>query len=54
MVNLYQSKTNHVTPKQAEFFRTWEHLINLEERELVRYRKEMWTMSPEERQSVGR
>lgn len=54
MVDLYQQKTAHVTQAQGDFFREWEHLINLEERELVRYRKEMWTMGPEERQSIGR
>lgn len=54
MTELFQRKTGHVTRAQADFFREWEHLLNQEERELVRYRKEIWTMSPEDRQSVGR
>lgn len=54
IVNLYESKTSHLSKQHTEFFSEWEHLINLEEREAARNRKEIWTMTAEERQQAGR
>jgi DNA replication ATP-dependent helicase Dna2 len=47
-------KTSHLTPAHAEFFARWETLIALEEQDLVRFRKELWTMGAEERERHGR
>ncbi|KAG8741434.1 Tripartite DNA replication factor [Ceratobasidium sp. 414] len=47
-------KTSHLTPAQAEFFARWETLIALEEQDMVRFRKELWTMRAEKREKQGR
>ncbi|GAA5923588.1 hypothetical protein JCM1841_001292 [Sporobolomyces salmonicolor] len=51
---IYEEKTGHLTEEHAEFFRKWEKLISFEEQELVRFKKEIWTMEAEERAQVGR
>ncbi|CEQ40945.1 SPOSA6832_02624, partial [Sporobolomyces salmonicolor] len=51
---IYEEKTAHLTEEHAEFFRKWEKLISFEEQELVRFKKEIWTMEAEERAQVGR
>lgn len=47
-------KTTHLTPAQSEFFARWETLIALEEQDMVRFRKELWTMGAQERETHGR
>ncbi|CAE6444548.1 unnamed protein product [Rhizoctonia solani] len=47
-------KTTHLTSTQKEFFAHWETLIALEEQDMVRFRKELWTMGAEEREKHGR
>ncbi|KAI9068877.1 Dna2-domain-containing protein [Trametes sanguinea] len=54
IADIYQLKTGHLTPDQAGFFKKWEALISLEEKDLVRFRKELWTMTAEEREEKGR
>ncbi|QRV93352.1 DNA replication ATP-dependent helicase Dna2 [Ceratobasidium sp. AG-Ba] len=49
-----KDKTSHLTPAQAEFFARWETLIALEEQDMVRFRKELWTMGAEKREKLGR
>ncbi|KAL7342171.1 AAA domain-containing protein [Rhodotorula toruloides] len=51
---IYAEKTDHVTAAHAEFFKQWERLISLEEQELVRFKKEIWTLQAEEREQLGR
>lgn len=51
---IYQRKTEHLTESQCEFFRKWEALISLEEQDILRFRKELWTMGAEDRESHGR
>ena len=51
---LYEKKTGHLTESQCEFFRKWEALISLEEQDLTRFKKELWTMGAEEREAHGR
>ena len=54
IADIYMLKTGHLTPTQAAFFKKWEALISLEERDIVRFRKELWTMSAVEREEKGR
>jgi DNA replication ATP-dependent helicase Dna2 len=54
LLDLYENKTSHLSSRHLHFFRKWERLVSLEERELVRYRKEIWTISAAERQDLGR
>ena len=51
---IYEEKTDHLTPEHSTFFKKWERLISLEEQEMVRFKKEIWTMGAEERAKVGR
>lgn len=51
---MYERKTGHLTESQCEFFRKWEALISIEEQDLVRFKKELWTMGAEDRESHGR
>ncbi|GAA5863149.1 hypothetical protein JCM3774_001437 [Rhodotorula dairenensis] len=51
---LHESATGHLTDEEAAFFARWERLITFEEQELVRFKKEIWTLQAEERESLGR
>lgn len=51
---MYALKTSHLTPTHTAFFKKWEALISLEEQDLVRFRKELWTMGAAEREEKGR
>ncbi|KZV80237.1 Dna2-domain-containing protein [Exidia glandulosa HHB12029] len=51
---LWLEKTNHLTDAQCAFFEQWERLISLEEAEMTRFRRELWTMSAREREVRGR
>ncbi|KAF7298895.1 DNA replication helicase [Mycena indigotica] len=52
--DIYQLKTSHITSEQAEFFKQWEALLSLEEQDLLRFRKELWTMGAAQREAKGR
>lgn len=54
IADTYELKTSHLTPSQCAFFKQWESLIALEEQDLIRFRKELWTMGAPERERVGR
>lgn len=54
IAELYESRTSHLTTRHAEFFRYWDSLISLEERELDRFHNELWTMTAEAREKYGR
>ncbi|GAA5836873.1 hypothetical protein JCM9279_007686 [Rhodotorula babjevae] len=51
---LFEERTGHLTAEHAAFFQHWERLISFEEQELVRYKKEIWTLTADEREKVGR
>ncbi|GAA5899795.1 bifunctional ATP-dependent DNA helicase/ssDNA endodeoxyribonuclease DNA2 [Sporobolomyces salmoneus] len=51
---LFDEKTGHLNEVHAKFFSKWEELIRLEEREMLKYRKEIWTMTANEREETGR
>ncbi|KAH9453383.1 hypothetical protein Pst134EA_024259 [Puccinia striiformis f. sp. tritici] len=50
---LYQRKTHHLTPVHTEFFRRWEALVSHEEKELGKMKKQIWSMSADERERTG-
>ena len=54
IADTYALKTSHITPEQGAFFKKWEALISLEEQDLVRFKKELWTMGAQERERHGR
>jgi len=51
---IFEAKTGHLTTLQIQFFRDWERLLAMEERELMRFKKELWTLGAEEREKLGR
>jgi len=54
IAELFEDKTGHLTQQQCDFFKQWESLISMEEQEMLRFRKELWTMGAEEREKSGR
>ncbi|KAI9016007.1 DNA replication factor Dna2-domain-containing protein [Hyaloraphidium curvatum] len=51
---IFQDKTKDMTPLHDSFFKTWEQLINLEEGDALRYRREIWNLNSAERAKFGR
>lgn len=51
---IFEAKTGHLTTSQIQFFRDWERLLAMEEREMMRFKKELWTLGAEEREKLGR
>ncbi len=54
IADIYTEKTGHLSQTHADFFRTWERLIALEEQDMVRFKKELWTLDAGEREKLGR
>ncbi|KZT71118.1 Dna2-domain-containing protein [Daedalea quercina L-15889] len=54
IADIYALKTSHITPEQGAFFKKWEALISLEEQDLIRFKKELWTMGAQDRERHGR
>ncbi|KAJ6508771.1 DNA replication factor Dna2-domain-containing protein [Mycena sanguinolenta] len=54
IADIYDLKTGHLTPSHAVFFKKWEALLSLEEQDSLRFKKELWTMGAEERETKGR
>ncbi|KAG8995284.1 Tripartite DNA replication factor [Tulasnella sp. JGI-2019a] len=54
IADLYDAKTSHLTPERSSFFKSWENLLSLEEQDMIRFRKELWTMTAEKREKTGR
>ncbi|KAL8776489.1 MAG: hypothetical protein Q9194_003114 [Teloschistes cf. exilis] len=44
----------HLNPNHAAFFKKWDHLLTKEEGDIVKLRRELWTMQSAEREKVGR
>ncbi|KAK2799677.1 Tripartite DNA replication factor [Onygenales sp. PD_10] len=44
----------HLTPSHQTFFKKWDALLTMEERDMMKFRRELWTMLSNEREGVGR
>ncbi|EEH08040.1 conserved hypothetical protein [Histoplasma capsulatum G186AR] len=44
----------HLTPSHQNFFKKWDALLTMEERDIIKFRRELWTMLSNEREGVGR
>ncbi|KAL8968450.1 MAG: hypothetical protein Q9183_002452 [Haloplaca sp. 2 TL-2023] len=44
----------HLNPAHATFFRKWDDLLTKEEKDIVKVRRELWTMQSAEREKLGR
>lgn len=54
VAGLYDRITAHLTPQQASFYAKWEHLLSLEENDMIRFKRELWTMTATAREETGR
>ena len=50
----FNELVSHLTPVHADFFKKWDGLLTKEERDTMKFRRELWTMLSTERQGVGR
>ena len=44
----------HLTPEHQIFFKKWDELLTKEEKDMMRFRRELWTMISSERETLGR
>ncbi|CAO1628253.1 unnamed protein product [Sympodiomycopsis kandeliae] len=51
---LYERITSHLTPSQSAFFEQWERLLSLEEQDMIKFKRELWTLTAAAREEVGR
>jgi DNA replication ATP-dependent helicase Dna2 len=54
IAELFEKKTGHLTDDHAAFFRKWEHLVTVEEQDMIRFKNQLWTMTAQEREKTGR
>ncbi len=50
----FDEVVRHLKSEHAEFFRKWDDLLTKEEKEMLKFRRELWTMLSEEREKLGR
>lgn len=44
----------HLTPAHQTFFKKWDDLLTKEEKDMMKFRRELWTMVSTERETLGR
>jgi DNA replication ATP-dependent helicase Dna2 len=54
MQEKFQDLIKHLKPIHQEFFQKWDQLVTLEEKDVVKLRRELWTMQSIEREKLGR
>lgn len=54
MKTKFDEVVKHLTPKHKEFFLKWDDLLTKEEKESLKFRRELWTMLSSEREKLGR
>ncbi|OAX84971.1 hypothetical protein ACJ72_00651 [Emergomyces africanus] len=54
MGNSFLEVVGHLTPSHQNFFRKWDALLTMEERDIIKFRRELWTMLSSEREGIGR
>jgi DNA replication ATP-dependent helicase Dna2 len=50
----FDEVVKHLTPKHKEFFLKWDDLLTKEEKESLKFRRELWTMLSSDREKLGR
>ena len=50
----FDEVVRHLNPAHAAFFKRWDDLLSKEEKDVVKIRRELWTMQSGEREKVGR
>ena len=54
MKQKFDEVVKHLTPRHKEFFLNWDDLLTKEEKESLKFRRELWTMLSSEREKLGR
>lgn len=54
MKTKFDEVVKHLTPKHKAFFLKWDNLLTKEEKESLKFRRELWTMLSSEREKLGR
>lgn len=50
----FMDAVKHLQPAHREFFKKWDDLLTKEEADVLKFRRELWTMLSSERERVGR
>ena len=50
----FEQATEHLTPSHRDFFKKWDLLLTQEEKSMMRYRHELWSLLSSEREVLGR
>lgn len=50
----FDEVVGHLDVRHAEFFKKWDKLLTLEEKDMMKFRRELWTMTSTEREPLGR
>lgn len=54
MKEKFDDVVKHLTPDHQQFFVKWDGLLTKEEKDIVKFRRELWTMQSSEREKLGR
>ncbi|EPS40726.1 hypothetical protein H072_5379 [Dactylellina haptotyla CBS 200.50] len=52
--DIFAKETAHLNQTHADFFSKWEILLSKEEKDMEKFRKELWVMTSEQREAAGR
>lgn len=50
----FEQLVQHLKPVHQDFFKKWDDLLTKEESEMMKFRRELWTMLSNEREKLGR
>jgi DNA replication ATP-dependent helicase Dna2 len=50
----FDDRVRHLKPEHKEFFVHWDDLLTKEEKDMLKFRRELWTMTSAEREKLGR
>jgi len=54
MKEKFTELVNHLKPSHQDFFKKWDDLLTKEESEIMKFKRELWTMLSVEREQHGR
>ena len=54
MRDKFDTMTKQLKPAHQDFFKKWDDLLTKEESEILKFRRELWTMLSQEREKLGR
>jgi DNA replication ATP-dependent helicase Dna2 len=54
MKQMFEEAMKHLQPSHEAFFKKWDDLLTKEERDAMKFRRELWTMLSSEREALGR